>query len=130
MSERFEQRKQDFEKALTRLEEALKEEPTDIIIDGILHRFEFTFELSWKMMKDYLEMQGIIEKTGSPREIIQNGYKQGIVENGEVWIRMMLARNNLAHLYDEATSRKIYEEIKNEYIGLFKKLKSYLNNQD
>ena len=59
---RFDERRREFEKALNRLEEALKEEETDIVIDGVLHRFEFTFELAWKTMKDYLEYQGIIEK--------------------------------------------------------------------
>ena len=127
---RFEQRRQDFENALARLEESLNEEATDIVIDGILHRFEFTFELSWKTIKDYLEMQGIIEKTGSPREVIQNAYKQGIIKDGEQWINMMLARNSLAHLYDEGASRKVYEEIKSEYIQLLSNLKDELNNSN
>lgn len=65
---RFEERKEDLKKATNKLNEALKEEVTDLEIDGILHRFEFTFELAWKTMKDCLEDQGIVGKIGSPRE--------------------------------------------------------------
>lgn len=93
-----------------------------VIIDGVLHRFEFTFELAWKTMEDYLEYMGITNKTGSPRENIQQAFKQGIIEDGEIWIEIMLARNELSHLYDETTSRKIYHNIKTKYIKEFKKL--------
>lgn len=127
---RFQERKTDYKNAYTKLEEALSEEITkdlsektiQIIIDGVLHRFEFTFELAWKTMKDYLEYMGITNKTESPRENIQQAFKQGIVEDGEIWIEIMLARNELFHLYDEATSRKIYHNIKTKYIKEFKKL--------
>ena len=120
---RFEERKQDFSNAVDRLQEGLQAEETQIVIDGILHRFEFTFELAWKTMKDYLEYMGFVEKTGSPRETIQNGFKQGIIENGETWINMMLARNSLAHIYDEEESRKIYDKIKGEYIFLLQNMR-------
>ena len=79
---RFEERKEDLNKATTRLEEALKEEMTDLAIDGVLHRFEFTFELAWKTMKDYLEYQGIIQKIGSPREVIKEAFSAGIIKYG------------------------------------------------
>ena len=100
-------RKQDLAKATERLKEALNEEETEIAIDGTLHRFEFTFELAWKTMKDLMEYNGIIESTGSPREVLKNAFQNGIIEEGETWINMMLARNSLSHLYDEEASRKI-----------------------
>ena len=65
---------------------------------------------------------GITNKVGSPIENIQLAYKQRIIEEGEIWIEIMLARNELSHLYDEQTSRKIYDNIKNRYIKEFKKL--------
>lgn len=119
--------KETYKKALKRLEEALQEEKTDIVIDGVLHRFEFTFELAWKTMKDCLEYLGIVAKTGSPRENIQAAFKQGLIDDGEVWIDIMLARNSLSHLYDEETSREIYNKIKEIYIVEFKKLEEKLN---
>jgi len=125
---RFEQKKEDFINALNRLQEALQEDSTEIVVDGVLHRFEFTFELAWKLVKNYLEYMGMVETTGSPRETIQNGFKQGIIEDGEGWIEMMISRNNLAHIYDEKTSREIYNKINQKYIKLFIELKQKMNN--
>ena len=119
---RYEERKQELLNATERLKEALQEKESDIIIDGTLHRFEFTFELAWKTMKDYLEYSGVIEGIGSPREIIKTAFSNGIIEDGENWIKMMLARNSLSHLYDEEKSREIYMEIKDVYLNLFENL--------
>lgn len=119
---RYEERKQELLNATERLKEALQEEESDIVIDGTLHRFEFTFELAWKTMKDYLEYSGIIDGIGSPREIIKTAFSNGLIEDGENWINMMIARNSLSHLYDEEKSREIYLEIKETYLNLFQKL--------
>ena len=119
---RFDERKIDLNNALKRLEEALQVESNDIIIDGVLHRFEFTFELAWKTIKDYLEYMGITEGTGSPRENIKLAFNKQIIDDGELWIEIMLARNSLTHLYDEEKSREIYENIKDKYIFAFRKL--------
>lgn len=126
---RFEERRKEFSNAVQRLKEALEEKENDIIIDGVLHRFEFTFELAWKTMKDYLEYIGVIEKTGSPREIIKSAFEYGMIEDGEAWIKMMLARNSLSHLYDEAKSREVYQDIKNVYFELLKQLKEKFNEK-
>ena len=119
---RFEERKDDLKKATNKLNEALIGDASDLEIDGILHRFEFTFELAWKTMKDCLEEQGIVGKIGSPREIIKEAFSVGLIDNGEVWIDMMLSRNELSHLYDEEKSRKIYDNIKEIYILEINKL--------
>ena len=130
MNERIIQRRQDYFNALERLKEGVKQEANEIVIDVILHRYEFTFELAWKCMKDCLEYQGIVESIGSPREIIKLSFKHGIIEDGDKWIKMMLDRNTLSHLYDEETSRSVYFNIKNEYIKEFdllqEKLKFYI----
>ena len=123
MEERWLQRREDLKNAVKRLQEALQEKDvTDIVIDGVLHRFEFTFELAWKTMKDYLEYMGVVEKIGSPRETIKNAFQHEIIKDGEEWIEMMIARNTLSHIYDEEESRKIYSKIKNRYIGLLEDL--------
>ena len=125
---RFEERKQDLINATLRLKEALLEEETDLVIDGVLHRYEFTFELAWKTLKDYLNYLGIEQNTGSPREIIQRSFENNIIENGDIWINMMLARNELSHLYDEETSREIYDDIKKKYILELDKVTEKLKN--
>ena len=119
---RFEERKQDLINATNRLKEALNEEENEIMIDAVLHRYEFTFELAWKTLKDYLEYLGITENTGSPREVIKESFAHKLISDGEIWIKMMLARNSLSHLYDEETSRQVNNEIKNEYIYQIEKL--------
>ena len=119
---RFEERKEDLKKAANKLNEALIGDASDLEIDGILHRFEFTFELACKTMKDCLEEQGIVGKIGSPREILRRAFESHLIEDGEEWINMMLARNSLSHLYDEETSREIYDNIKEIYILEINKL--------
>ena len=125
---RFVQRKNDYENALKRLKEALIEDESEIVIDGVLHRYEFTFELAWKTIKDCLEEQGIVGKIGGPREILKEAFSAGLIENGEVWMDMMLSRNELSHLYDEETSREIYDDIKEKYILEINKLVQKLDN--
>lgn len=122
--ERFE----DFCKALNKLNEAMQEEPTEIVIDGTLQRYEFTFELEWKTMKDYLEYMGIIDNLASPRGIIQKAFQANIIDDGEIWINMMLDRNYLSHLYDENKSRERYDNIKNKYIQQFEEFKDFGEN--
>ena len=121
---RYDERKKDFTNAITRLKEGLGEEPDDLRIDGILQRFEFTFELAWKCMKDYLEKEGVVSNIGSPREIIQLAFKHNIINDGETWIGMMLDRNTLSHMYDESVSREDYERIKTKYINVFVELQT------
>ena len=127
---RFEERKKDLINATNRLKEALNEEESDLIIDGVLHRYEFTFELAWKTLKDYLEYLGVTINTGSPREVIKESYAHDLIPDGETWIKMMLARNSLSHLYDEETSRKVYNEIKEKYIYQIEKLIERLNKYE
>lgn len=122
MNERYMQRREELKNAVSRLLEALNEEPSEIVIDGILHRFEFTFELAWKTMKDNLEYLGVIAKTGSPREVIKSAFEYNLIEDGEEWINMMLSRNMLSHIYDEKQSREIYNKVKDKYAKMFSEL--------
>ena len=79
-------------------------------------------------MKDCLENQVIVGKIESPREILKEAFSAGLIENGEVWMDMMLSRNELSHLYDEETSREIYDDIKEKYILEINKLVQKLDN--
>lgn len=127
MVKKLDERKSDFCRALNRLEEALKKDLNDdIIIDGIIQRFEFTFEQSWKVMKLYLEDQGILDEAMSPRSTIKCAYRHKLIDDGNVWIEMMLDRNRTSHMYDESTAVGIVANIKEKYIFEFNKLKSSL----
>ena len=80
--------------------------------------------------KDYLEYLGVTINTGSPREVIKESFAHDLISDGETWIKMMLARNSLSHLYDEETSRKVYNEIKEKYIYQIEKLIERLNKYE
>ena len=75
------------------------------------------------------ENLGISSNTGSPREVIKESFTHNIIGNGDIWIKMMLARNSLSHLYDEESSRQIYDNIKNEYIIEIEKLVDFLKEK-
>ena len=127
---RFEERKKDLINATNRLKEALNEKESELMIDAVLHRYEFTFELAWKTLKDYLEYLGVTINTGNPREVIKESFAHDLISDGETWIKMMLARNSLSHLYDEETSRQVYNEIKEKYIYQIEKLIERLNKYE
>lgn len=129
MGKKLDERKQDFFKALKRLEEALEKDINDdIIIDGIIQRFEFTFEQSWKVMKLYLEDQGVLDEALAPRSTIRCAFKHKLITDGDVWIEMMMDRNRTSHMYDETTARNIVKLVKGKYIIEFNELKEFLED--
>ena len=116
--ERLFEKLEDFKRACKRLDEATKIQiDSDIVYDGVIQRFEFTFDLSWKLMKLFLEYTGISELR-SPRATIRQAYAYGLVEDGDLWIDMMVDRNKTSHIYDEAETKLIYIKIKNNYCNL------------
>lgn len=123
---RLKEKLKDFQNAYDRLIEGLEMEKTSsIIIDGVIQRFEFTFELSWKLMKAYLEYQGF-EEAKSPRSTIRLAYQNGIIEDGDQWIDMMIDRNRTSHIYDEEQAKEIYSKIKEKHNHNFRNLKLYM----
>ena len=112
---RFEQRREDYFNALERLKEAVKQGDSDIIIDGILHRFEFTFELAWKTLQEVLRLHGA-EVSGSPREVLQKGYQYGFVNDEQIWLLMLKKRNTLVHIYDEEEADEVIALIKGNFL--------------
>lgn len=109
-----------YRRACSRLDESTKLEVyNEIVFDGVIQRFEFTFELSWKLMKVFLEYTGISE-IRSPRGAIREAFAFGLIDDGDQWIDMMEDRNKAPHLYDEEEARLIYEKIKNGHSDLLK----------
>jgi len=113
----------DLSHALTRLKEALQEDASKstIIIDGVIQRFEFTFELAWKLMKFILNYQGIEALT--PRSVIKEAFKAKLIQEGKEWIDMLEDRNKTSHIYDEKEAQRIYEKIKDNHLRLLENLK-------
>ncbi|HLE24179.1 MAG TPA: nucleotidyltransferase substrate binding protein [Thermodesulfobacteriota bacterium] len=110
----------DFKSALRRLDEALKDAKTDLEVDGAIQRFEFTFELIWKLLRLFLEDQGIICRT--PKACLKEAYRIGVIDDEVTWLNILDDRNMSVHIYDKETSRKIFKRVKTKYIKEFKKV--------
>ncbi len=116
-----------LEKAFENLKiiiEAYEKEKDKIIKDGlmdlIIQRFEFVTELSWKLMKKYLD-ENLVLEVYSPRSVIKESYKQDLIENGELWLDILEDRNLTSHTYDENTANRIKDNIVNKYVLEFEK---------
>lgn len=89
--------------------------------------FEICFEQAWKAMKEALEANGFnSQRTGSPRMVIKQAYQAGMVADEEAWLSSLVARNNVAHTYNEAIALGIIRDAKEKYLPLFEALKTEL----
>jgi nucleotidyltransferase substrate binding protein (TIGR01987 family) len=110
-----------FNIALQRLKEAaeeLKNNAGDVIRDGVIQRFEFTYELAWKTTKEYLEDIGIVDKN-SPKAVIKEAFAQKLIINEDNWLLMLNDRNLTSHVYKEEMAEEIAHRIINSYISEF-----------
>ena len=94
--------------------------------EGIIQRFEYTWELSWKLLKDYLESKGVVLQTITPSETIKAAYAAKIIENGEGWMEALEARNRMSHTYDAKTFERIIADIQSKHLALFDALHMFM----
>lgn len=115
VEERFQERFAELRKAFARLEEALAVPVTDtVIMDGVIQRFEFTFELTWKTLKLLLDHKGLAT-VAAPRDVLQGSFSAGILADGEAFMQMLRDRNLTTHIYKEEMAAQIYDRIKNAH---------------
>lgn len=109
---------QDYNSALNRLKEAIQEDLSKggVVVDGTIQRFEFSFELAWKLAKAILNYNGI--EVAMPRMVLKEAFRAGLIYDGDDWIDMLDDRNRTAHIYDEKQALTIYEKIKSKHIRL------------
>jgi len=98
----------DLKKANQRLKEATEAKPTRMNKDATIQRFEFTFELSWKTIQEYIKDQGF--DCNSPKNCIREGGRLEIINNPEDWFEFLEARNLIAHTYNEKLANKVYQK--------------------
>lgn len=114
------QKVENYKNALTQLEEAVEryqKTPEDSLYrDGLIQRFEFTVELAWKSIKEYLEDQGVVLSIASPRGILKEAFAAGVLDDGDLWNNILTARNLTSHVYDEATAVGIAQQICTEFL--------------
>ncbi|MEJ5166845.1 MAG: nucleotidyltransferase substrate binding protein [Thermoanaerobaculia bacterium] len=106
-----------FENAFKRLKEAVEIAKDELDKDGTIQRFEFCFELFWKMLKIVLQFSGF--ECATPRACIKEAFKIGLIGDDELFIDMLEDRNLSSHIYNSETSLQIFERIKNVYIKAF-----------
>lgn len=120
---RWKQRFDNFLAALTQLDYAVSEisNPSNLEKEGTIQRFEFTHELAWSVMKDYLEYEGIAGIIGS-RSASREAFNKGLIANGQVWMDMIDSRNRTVHTYMDEILQKEYHQIVSAY---FKELTAF-----
>jgi nucleotidyltransferase substrate binding protein (TIGR01987 family) len=122
---RWIQRFENYKKALKQFNDAVDlskaRELSLLEKQGLIQAFEFTHELAWNLLKDYLEYQGYQDVKGS-RDAIREAFKIGIIENGELWMETIKARNITSHAYDEEIVRKAVKTIIDDYSEIFNNL--------
>ncbi len=123
---RWIQRFNNYKKALKQLQDAvelMKERELSILEkQGVIQAFEYTHELAWKTLKDFLEDRGNTDIYGS-RDATKKAFSLGLLEDGETWMQMIKSRNLTSHTYDESTADGIISLVKDLYFDQFEKLK-------
>lgn len=121
---RWKQRFVHFQKAFRLLEQTMAiEHPSDAERAGLIQFFEMSFELAWKVLKDYLEEEGFAVE--SPRDTIKQAFQAGVLDNGHVWIEALKDRNLTVHTYEEKIAVAVEQKIRDSYfpalLALFRK---------
>lgn len=116
-AERLFERVDAFKKALARLHEAVVKPENDIVRDAVIQRFEFTYEMVWKAMKQYLQYKQI--DTRNPKDTLREALQQGLIDDGNGWTMLHQNRNLTSHTYDETVAKSVYDFICADGIRLF-----------
>lgn len=123
---RWEQRFSNYQKALNQLKKFIdKGELSELEEQGLIKAFEYTYELAWNTIKDFLEYRGQTNIYGS-RDATRKAFELGIIEDGESWMDMLKSRNATSHTYNEEVAEEICQAVSETYFPLFIQLKTKL----
>jgi len=126
---RWKQRFEHFERALGLLRDALAQGPAalnQLEKEGVVQRFEYTLELAWKTVKDYLEGSGIVLTSVTPRQVIKDAFAAKILADGQTWIAMIDHRNLLSHTYDPVNFEEAVVAIHDRYLPTLQQVRNLL----
>ncbi|HYR57019.1 MAG TPA: nucleotidyltransferase substrate binding protein [Chthoniobacteraceae bacterium] len=130
---RWRQRFQSFERGFLLLRSAFEErglgELTQLEQEGIIQRFEYTFELAWKTLKDYLENAGVTLSQITPKAVIKAAFAAKLIDDGQAWIDMLAHRNLMSHTYDFAKFQEVVAALKDRYLAKIQELYLLLKEQ-
>ena len=128
---RWIQRFDNYQRAMISLQNAIhlsqQRELTTLEQQGLIQGFEFTHELAWKTLKDFLEYRGVSGVIGS-RDAARVAFREGIVKDGSVWMEMIKSRNLTSHTYREEVANDIAQKIIDQYFTAFTELKATLQS--
>jgi nucleotidyltransferase substrate binding protein (TIGR01987 family) len=125
---RWKQRFQNLEKAYLFLERATKQKSfSELEAAGLVQCFEFTFELTWKTLKDYLTDQAF--DVQSPRETIKQAFQSNYLKDGHIWMEMLEQRNLLTHTYNEEQAKAATKLICDSYFPAIRQAYTFLKEQ-
>ncbi len=118
---RWRQRFSNFSRAFGLLGQSLAIQiPSEAERAGLIQFFEMSFELAWKVLKDYLEIEGFA--VNSPRSAIKQAFQIGLITDGQVWMEALTDRNLTFHTYDEAIAIAVERKIRTEYFPILNQL--------
>jgi nucleotidyltransferase substrate binding protein (TIGR01987 family) len=129
---RWKQRFQNFDRACNLLHDALKNGTEGMSLlekEGAIQRFEYSFELAWKTVRDFLEAGGVILSTISPRQVLKDAFAAKIIPDGQVWIDMLDHRNLLSHTYDSSVFEEAVDAIADRYLPAMQVLPGFLSSK-
>lgn len=129
---RWRQRFENFDRALCLLSNALadgQEKLSPLEQEGAAQRLEYTLELAWKCMKDYLEESGVTISPSTPRQVIKEAFVAKIISDGQVWIDMLNHRNLLSHTYDFTIFEDAIRATIARYLPALQSLHQFLFNE-
>lgn len=125
---RWKQRFSNYKKALAQLKKFIdKGELSELEMQGLIKAFEFTYELAWNVMKDFLEYQGSTGLIGS-RDTIREAFKVEIITDGEGWMDMLKKRNLTTHTYNEDIAEEVVSAVLEKYYKLFLSFESKMSS--
>lgn len=105
-------------------------ENNEIYRTGVIGQYNLTLELAWRALQEIMKLHGVVEaETGSPREILQLGYKLGFVEDSAVWLLMLKKRNTSVHIYNEDEVDEMLVLIRDSFIPAFVVLEKTLREK-
>ncbi|MEX1014720.1 MAG: nucleotidyltransferase substrate binding protein [Candidatus Paceibacterota bacterium] len=128
---RWEQRFSNYNKALNKLSQAVTQAGdkglSELEVEGLIQRFEYTYELAWKTLQDFIKQQGYTEING-PGQVLNQAFQMGLINNAQSWRRLKKSRKLTSHTYDSKTAKIIADAIIKEYYDLFTFLRERLDN--
>ena len=135
---RWEYRFRNYSRALTLLREAVEimseaeidgSEFTQLEKEGTIQRFEYTMELAWNVLKDYLQHQGVSFHEVTPKNVLRKAFQANVITRGDTWMDALDARNKMSHTYNFEKFEEVIKDIQQDYLPAMDDLYFYLLNK-